>query len=240
MRLLLDGQVAPITETIGFLELPVDEAIRGYTAWQESIHAPLGRAITLEQVSGTLDQVLSSLLPLTSIISTRELFVPTASVWVAFFDNGWRGSDAAAPMSYLAQALGCRGLRMTAIPDTMDAAPADPRSRYGAVVLEVYGPEPTRFLNYVRTISVVNDGGRWCFDQSGEPFPFERVERYVGRKQDRFTSEMLSDYLDQLGLRPFDESFYLPQGTMASLIRKQGSLPPGLRNYTLAQARSEA
>src|SRR5687768_8390083 len=73
-------------------------------------------------------------------------------------------------------------------------------------VVARYGPEPNPILNFVRTISAVNDGGRWVFEQTGEPFPFEDTSRFEARrKRDRFRFEILENYLAELGLRPFEE-----------------------------------
>jgi hypothetical protein len=36
--------------------------------------------------------------------------------------------------------------------------------------------------------------------------------------RDRFTFEMLKDYLRHLGLSPFEENFYLPEGAPAWLV----------------------
>jgi hypothetical protein len=213
-------------------------AVASYGAWQHGIQAPLGRSLTTTSVSGSLEDVLGTLLPLVSIIPTRALFVPTVTSWTAYFSNGWRGTDAFAPISYLARQVGCRGLRVVAVPDTMEAAPGGRRSRYGALILELYGPSGNP-LNYVRTISLVNDDG-WSFDQSGEPFAFEETGRYAARKaRDRFTFAMLQNYLAHLGLDPFQEGFYLPPGASASLMQIQGPLPAGLREYSLSAARGE-
>jgi hypothetical protein len=138
--LLLGGKLAPITNEIGFLELPRAQAVESCSGWQRSIQEPLGRSVAKTSVNGTLEEVLCSLLPLVSVVSSRALFVPTVSSWTAFFSNGWRGTDAFPPMSYLARMVGCRGLRVVAVRDTMDAAPAKPASRYGALILELYGP----------------------------------------------------------------------------------------------------
>jgi hypothetical protein len=62
------------------------------------------------------------------------------SSWTAFFSNGWRGTEAFPAISYLARMVGCRGLRVVAVRDSMDAAPAKPASRYGGLILELYGP----------------------------------------------------------------------------------------------------
>jgi len=107
-------------------------------------------------------------------------------------------------------------------------------------MLDVFGPkQPGKFNNYVRALGASNDGGRWVFDQSGEPFAFEQVERYQERRvRDRFTFEMLKDYLRHLGLSPFEEDFYLPPGSSAWLVQKTGPFAPGHREYTLEEARA--
>lgn len=75
-----------------------------------------------------------------------------------------------------------------------------------------------------RVVSASNDGGRWVFDQFGEPFPFEKVERYQERRvRDRFTFEMLKEYL--------------PEGAPAWLVEKTGPVVASHQEYTLAQAR---
>jgi hypothetical protein len=94
-------------------------------------------------------------------------------------------------------------------------------------------------LNYVRTISLVNDDG-WSFDQSGTPLPFEELGKYSAKKvRDRFTFSMLETYLVHLGLKPFAESLYLPAGTSAILTEIHGPFPAGAREYSLSAARGE-
>lgn len=238
MRLLLDGRFAPITSEVGFIELSIERIVDGYVDWMRSIHEPQGGVILTRPLTGTLSQVFQTLLPLVSVVRSRSLFVPTRSGWVAYFDNGWRGTDAFPPVSYLAKHLGCRGMRVLAVPDTMDGASSDLRSRYGGLVWEVYGAKPNPILNIVRTLSVVNDDG-WSFDQSGTPFPFEDVASYSAkRKRDRFTFEMLKDYLAHLGVHPFDYRFYLP--AKATLIEVHRQRPPNSRDYSLLEARNEA
>jgi hypothetical protein len=240
MRLLFGGRLAPITSTVGFLEAPLADAVRTFVEWQRSIYEPKGISVTHRPVTGGLEEVLLSLLPLTSVLPRRYLFVPTASPWAAFFDNGHGGTDAFSAMSYLAQLLGCRGMRVTAIPDTIEGEFEGARGQYGGLVLEVYGPRKTHFLNYVRSVSLVNDGGSWDFSLGGTPFPFEDVSQYSARrKKDRFTFEMLERYLSELGLSPFDEEFYLPgPADAAQLVELRGPSPPGMREYTLIEARS--
>jgi hypothetical protein len=235
--LLLEERWAPVTSTMGFLELGAEQTAQAFATWQRGLMTPRGITVEVLPVSGNLEQVLSSLLPLTSGETQRHLLIPTRSAWTAYVANGWTGTDAASPMSYMARRLSIRCLRVVAVPHT-------PRKnqgvRYGAVMLDVFGPEqPGKIHNYVRALEVANDGGRWVFEQEGEPFPFEQVERYQARRvRDRFTFEMLKDYLRHLGLEPFEEDFYMPPGSRAWLIQKTGPFTTVGREYTLEEARA--
>jgi hypothetical protein len=234
--LLLDDRWAPVTSELGFLEARAEYAARAFASWQGGLQASRGIAVQARPISGSLEQVLSALLPLTDAERQRHLFLPTRGSWTAYLDNGWRGTDAGSPMSYMARTLGCRGLRVVAVPHTL----RKDKGRYGAVILEVYGPHQTDWLNYLRTLYAANDGGRWVFGQSGEPFHFERLEQYQARRvRDRFTFDMLKQYLHHLGLAPFEEDFYLPEGAPAWLVERVGPVLPTQKELTLAQVRED-
>jgi hypothetical protein len=235
--LLLEDRWAPVTSTMGFLELDAEQAAQAFATWQRGLPTSHDRTVEVLPVSGTLEQVLSSLLPLTSGERQRRyLFIPTRSAWTAYVNSVWTGTDAASAMSVMARRLSIRCLRVVAVPHTLRGD----RGRYGSVMLDVFGPEqPGKINNYVRSIYAANDGGRWVFGHSGEPFPFEQVEQYQARRVwDRFTFEMLKDYLRHLGLAPFEEDFYLPPGSSAWLIQKTGPFTTAGRDYTLAEARA--
>jgi hypothetical protein len=234
--LLLEDRWAPVTSEMGFLELGAEQAAQVFATWERGLMTP--RGITVEEfpVTGTLEQVLSRILPLSSGETQRHLFIPTRSAWTAYVANGWTGTDAASPMSAMARRLSCRGLRVVAVPHTLRGT----QGRYGSVMLEMYGPEqPGKISNTVRALAAANDGGRWVFVELGEPFLFEQVERYQARKvRDRFTFDMLKDYLRHLGLFPFEEDFYMPPGSRAWLIQKTGPFTTVGQEYTLEQARA--
>jgi hypothetical protein len=100
--------------------------------------------------------------------------------------------------------------------------------------LEMFAPIATEFLNYVRIISVVQDGGRWRFDADGTVQDFEDVEAYGRRRiAERFTDTMLADYAAALGLRPFDNEFF-PGPSV--LVRNPAVPPPGALVLTLRDA----
>ncbi len=233
--LLLDDRWAPVTSEMGFLEVDAEQAARAFAAWQAGLAAPRGISVQVKPVSGALEQTLCALLPLSSPERRRHLFMPTCSAWTGYVDNSRGGTDAASAMGHMAEALGCRGLRVVAVPNTYREGKG---GRYGSVMLEVYGPHQTAWINTVRVVSASNDGGRWAFDLIGEPFPFEQLEQYQARRvRDRFTFDMLKDYLRHLGLSPFEERFYLPQGAPAWLVEKTGPVAPSHEEFTLAQAR---
>lgn len=236
---LLGGEMAPITSEIGFLEAGCEEASRAFIEWQTPLQRDRGVTLKAERVRGTLREVLLRLQPLTSVERRKFLFVPTVGGWTAYFDNGWRGADASSTISTLALQLGCRGLRAVSAPDTIQGTGREAKGRYGAVIFELYGPNNTDFLNYVRTVSIVNDGGSWSFDQSGEPLPFEDTRAFAHRRiQERFTPSMLDRYLHELGISAFDENHFRPVETEgAVLVEKSGPLARNMREYTLKEAR---
>jgi hypothetical protein len=262
-RLLLDDRFWPMTSEIGFLEYDTEELVRQYLAWQEWAEQqefdpkalfegegvvvetyegpeappprpklPPGEAVfDVEVVEGRLEDALRALLPLTMAEPSRVLFVPTAGPWTAYFDNGSRGPDAFPPMSYLARRLRTRGLRVVAV------RPGE--GRYAASILELYGPEDREWLNVERAISAMRDGDRWRFETTGEPLPFEELERYTARRvRDRFPHELLDRYLQELGLRVFDEPFYMPD-RRAFLLRSRRPHLGQKATVTLEQARAE-
>ncbi|MFL5349254.1 MAG: hypothetical protein ACJ8AT_31020 [Hyalangium sp.] len=235
--LLLEDRWAPVTEEMGFLELGAEQAAQAFATWEREVMTPRGINVEVLPVTGTLEQALSRLLPLTSGERRRRLFIPTRSAWTAYVADQWTGTDAASPMSAMARRLSIRCLRVVAVPHTRRK---NQGVRYGAVMLEVYGPEqPGKISNTVRALAAANDGGRWVFEQSGEPFPFEQVEQYQARRlRDRFTFEMLKDYLRHLGLAPFEEDFYMPPGSCAWLIQKTGPFGTIMQEYTLEEARA--
>jgi hypothetical protein len=219
--------MAPITSTIGFVEGDCEVVSRAYLDWMGELN--LRQAA--EPVRGDLRTVLGSLLPLDNF-RARRLFVPTRGPWTAYFDNHRDGTDLT-PLSVMGQRAGGRAVRATAVPHTLSKK--NPRGQYGAVVLQVWGPDG----NSIRAVWAANDGGRWTFGQIGEPFPFERVDRYAAKTvRERFTPEMLSEYLRALSIPAFEEAFYDAGDRLACLVRRQGPLPDWYREFGLEEVRA--
>jgi hypothetical protein len=231
VRTLLSDRFAPITSAIGFLEIGLDEATDALLTWRRRLY---GDAKATERRE-PLAEVLCSLEPLTLGVRPRELLVATVSPWTAYFDCGANGGDPVSTVGYLCTVIGCRGAVAVSIPDTAGTRHEHP-GRYGAVQFELYGPDMTEFLNYIRTVSAVNDGGRWRFDANGTVQDFEDLDAYRRRrKRDRFTSDMLAGYLAALGLRPFDDDFYEPQSV---LVTSNQPVPEGGLALSLADAQA--
>lgn len=121
---------------------------------------------------------------------SRYAAIPCGS-WTLILNNGPRGTDVGLLPSQAARELGCRALRAVCVEDD--------ESDFPARILELYGPDGTAPLRSVRAIVAANDGGEWVFETTGDPLPFERSDHYSRRrKTDRFTSELLYEYLRHL------------------------------------------
>jgi len=226
---LLNDEFHPTTREVGFIELPLGDA----AAALEAVMSPT--VLRPRTVKGELGDMLSSLLPLTSVLVRRYLLVATRSRWTAYFDNGWRGTDARLPVSGVALRSKCMGMRAVANPAAWDGQKRP--VRWPSVMWEVYGPEPNPILNHVRTLVAANDGGRWKFTQNGEPFPFEDLARYESpRVADRFPAVLLLSYLQNFDIELFDASFYCGPGVLLDVARPK---PERMKEYaTFADARA--
>jgi hypothetical protein len=188
----------PVTGDFGLIQAPLNRVLVELQNW----HNSSGIEYSHTEITSSLGEAFESLLPLANS-KMRRLFVPTRSDWIACFQNGIQGSDPFPAMSYLANRMGVVAMRVCSTADM---------AKYPAVIWEVYAPESLGGeppLGYRRSISAMNDGGRWIFDESGERFPFEQVDRYEERrKRDRFTREMLGDYLRVFGIELFSDDFF--------------------------------
>lgn len=229
---LYEDRFAPITKEIGFLECDCAKAADEFARWIKRLNKR-ARVITT-RVEGELADGLLKLLPLRTL-PHRYLFVPTRSAWCGFFDNSWRGTDASGAMSVMAeQYCHCRGMRVVSVPHTHRKAKDSWKGRYGAVMLEVYAPYEIDIHNTERAIACSNDGGRWVFSEGGKPYKFENLAQYRAKKiRDRFTSDMLAEYLLHFGMRPFDADFYCPRGSSMFLVEQATRLGPEEEEYSL-------
>lgn len=231
MKTLLNERFAPITSSIGFLELPLDQAAAGLETWRRDRHPDL----RIERATEGFPDVLHRLEPLTIPGIPRELLV-SAGTWTAYFNNSLHGTDAEHKVAYLARTLSCQGLAIRAVPHTI-GLPEVSDGRYGSVQFLLFGPLDTDYINYVRTVAAACDGDRWVFVASGTQQPFEEPQAYQARRvRDRFTSEMLERYCQALGVDVFDAEAYGPD---AVFFETDLVLPKPPRSMTLSQVQEE-
>jgi len=233
MRTLLDEQFAPLTSSIGFLEVPLEKATQGLEKWRRGLYD----YVYLSRPPEAFPQVLHRLEPLMAGARPRELLVSAGDMWTAYFDCSLFGTDAVSTISHLCSTLLCTGLSVRSKPHTI-GQPGIQQGRSGSVTFELYGPLRTDFLNFVRTVSVVHDGNRWVWDTSGTVQPFEETAAYTARRvRDRFTSEMLERYCQAMGLDVFNPTIYGPD---AVLFQSGVVVPDDAVSMTLAQAQEWA
>jgi hypothetical protein len=219
----------PVTRDMGLIQAPVEAVVAGLSSW----HASIGITYRERAVTDWWEAALSALPPL-SAEKRRRLFVATESGWTACFQSGIDGSDPFPAMSFLAEKLGVLAMRVCSSPVG---------AQWPANVWEVYAPPALGGvppLHYRRSVCAMNDGGRWVFEQSGEPFDFEDRSRYSAtRKRDRFDRDLLTQYLEHFGLRPFSDSFYLvsPESPAVILEAKQ-RWEAAVPEFTLAEVKA--
>ncbi|ATQ44723.1 hypothetical protein [Caulobacter mirabilis] len=220
----------PVTSDMGLIEAPAAAVASEFAAW----HGGLGIHYRREEITSSLAASLARLEPL-SAVTDRRLFVSTLSGWTAFFQNGVAGSDPFPPMSFLAQHMRVRAMRVCRSPDG---------ARWPAVIWEVYAPpelggDPV--LGIRRSIAAANDGGRWVFEEAGERFDFEEADRYdLPKKRDRFPPELLAQYLAEFRMAPWSDDFYdIRPGSPAIFLDRSNPLSGRsgavAKSYTLEQ-----
>jgi len=235
LKALFDNQFAPITFRFGFVECPFPRFADAFVSWHRGLDIKFGTTTEMTHFNSPLVEALSRLEPLTTPLD-RYLLVETRSEWSAIFSNGLRVNDVFSPVSYLAEALRCRGLEISCTPDRSAVPSEDIIRPYGATMFSLYGAQKTDWLNRIRRISAYNEGDHWVFQAKGEIQPYERVEHYQKRKiADRFTPELLESYCRALSIEPFEEKFYGSRCLLAETTKR--AAPPGPA-MSIAEARS--
>jgi hypothetical protein len=216
----------PVTSDFGMIRSDVETVVPIRTKQYEDS----GQTISSDWLSGSLGECFSLLEPL-SPAATKELFLSAGAGWTVYYSNGARGSDPFLPMYQLSRALGVTALR---------ACATRAGAKYAAVILEVYDTPQAGGNKYGRrrSIAAANDGGRWVFEQSGEPFDFEDTACYGARKKaDRFTREMLLSYLDALGAPRLTDETLQPGGQCKGALLKRPD-HAHLPKYSLEEAKA--
>lgn len=227
MRTLASEEFAPITSAVGYLELPLEEAVSAMTEWVGTLRP----WVVAKPTSEPFPAVLRCLEPLIGGSRPRQLLVSVGPRWTAYFDCLLRGTDPVGPIGHLSRTVRCQGVVVDCTP-TMKEVPGVRPARYGSVQFQLFGPLATDFINYVRTVYVAFDGSKWEFGANGVEQAFEEPSRYKARRvRDRFTSDMLERYCQALGIDVFNVDAYGPD---AVLIESGDPVPPTATVKSLA------
>ena len=184
---LPSSSAGPVTQEVGFINAPAATV----APW----HCDgLGEDWRIGQpVWQSLGDAAADLAP--SPVYTRSAVVPVDG-WTLLLTNGPLGTDVGMVPSLAARELHSRAIRAVCV--------ADGEDKYSARILGVFGPDGGGPLLSRRSIAAANDGGRWVFETSGDPFPFERLDQYTRRrKSERLTPDTLYEYLRKLDV-PID------------------------------------
>lgn len=210
MASLLEAPAAPFVRKMGFFNVAFDTARAGVRDWLEQTKGRQGHTVTDQALSGPLEEVLRSLLPLTMPDIERRLLITTDGAWTAYFDNLQSGTDRSA-IGALSRRMRCDAVHFVA--------------RREAIVLTVYGAQPTSTgSNTIRDLRAFRDMSGWEFQQSGTPLPFEDTSAYRSAQVEaRFTLDLLERYLRAMGIRAFQWDFYRPSAACLIATRKNAS-----------------
>jgi hypothetical protein len=223
MRFLFDGKYAPLTDMMSFINKPVESVIRAHEQWTTNQTVPIVKKKT--EFSGDFEQLLLKSLPFK--YPWRDIYFEAKNGWTGHYTN----------LNTLSYAANNVARLLNAIMIYVSAIPSD----HGRIVNGWGGGAFSYYTGYdqIRHI-MLSDQDRWEFDNFGNPFPFENIEKYNERfARNRFTPEMLDRYLNEFGIYFFREDFYLPSGSKAYIIEKIRPPYENERSKTLEEMRKE-
>jgi len=191
---LFNDELHPISSTIAFIENDINTITSELIAWQNPLINKFNNTLQSKVINEDLKKTMLSLCPLTTIEKRRYLLIPTKSKWTAFFDNGHMGTDRTAP-----EVLGEK-LNSKVIYISFDTIEEENVFDYYDLIDGDYGLK--------RAISVTKES-KWEFNQYGNALSFEDIEKYKLRTiKERFTIDMLNNYLKEFSIDIFNEDFY--------------------------------
>lgn len=216
---LLGGPLSPIGWSVGWIELPKDDVLSALLAWRRK----LGQSPAVDHLSEPWPACLGRLDPLEAQWTT-ELVLPHGPDWTCYLNNDLGGGDPFPAVGYLSKVLGRRAVIAVHHPPTPPG--------HASTQFQLFGPDGEPPLMYLRTLAAHAEDGRWTWDVSGVPQPYERPERYTRRlKRERLDRPLLVEYLAALGIPVDDDTSY----GSATVVRQRFRW--GTRKQSLAQVR---
>jgi hypothetical protein len=233
-KLLLGGEWAPVTNKIAFIKQPLDDAAVEWRKWVQGSPYQARDGIGVTEHQGTLTELLSKLLPLG--YGTRWLLLETANPeWTAVMENTTGDANFYYQLrEHFSEGNGIPTVEVKDEPKNMKRIPDEmARGRWGGRKLTVYDK-----AGYRRSIDLYHSEP-WKFSHGGEPYEFEDVEQYSApRPLDCFPHETLVHICRNLGLDPFEEDFYVPNGRAFIVELLFEGKSSDEKKYTLAEARA--
>jgi hypothetical protein len=208
-----------------------------YMKWRHEIQQEWGDfGLIVQTMDRDFASIIKSLYPLTNIIATKVAFVATSNPnTCAYFDNGWQGSDSDPVAAVLAERLKVKALRVASVPNTVGLRSIDVVAQhYGIELISVFSPDGA----YERSLYVANDGGRWVFDNTGVPYPFEDQSAYSNKSvRSRFDRSKLERVLDGLGLPALSLAWYQGASAPSYVIERTKGLSKEMIYYPFGDPR---
>jgi hypothetical protein len=224
VTVFLGGAASPVGWAVQYVHAPFDAVLGHLVRWRRE--PPLSQRLEVSDPQ-PFPQVLDAFVPFQSPW-TRELVLPCGD-WTAYLNNSIGGGDPSASIAVVARQLGVRWVMGM---NTLRHGPG-----HQATQLWVCGPAGKPPQLYERTLAAYAADGRWGWSQSGDPFPFEDLDRYQARrKRDRFDRALLLRYLEALGI-PADDDAYGDGVIVQQRADWHHERPP--RVVTLAEARAD-
>lgn len=196
----------------GLIESPIARTLELFGTHTRADQAQM----RVERSQATPSEALEYLSRLT--FPATRLALLDRGAWTAVLTNSRNGSDFNDHQGWAARLLASRTIRVVdAEARWWRRGNVRERLTYEARIFELHGPDGST----IRSIACADDGGRWVFETTGEPFPIEASFAYdAARKKDRFTRDNLHDLLKAIGPGPLTEPAVLTAPRCALLSER--------------------
>jgi len=198
-----------ILQGYGLIEAPIDAVVKPFGTHKRADQAEMRVRTTTDSVQDAIAFLAVRTHPATHLV------LVDMGPWTAVLTNQRSGSDFMDHRHWATKAVGVRTIRVVDAKARWWTREAlRERLGYEARMFEMHGPDGA----LIRSIACADDGGRWVFATSGEPFPIEASFAYGAlRKRDRFTSANLADLMALVGPGVLTEDRFLNASRYALL-----------------------
>ena len=242
---LAGGRYEPTTYNLVFFRGDYRRVATYYQDWAKNIIFPQFLTNTEENLAG--EAIFDALNPLTRAES-KIIFAQCRNGWTVMLTNSPKPVDYTTIMwnmkkKYLLDSVFIRYVPNIYPPKNYKELEKY-RESYGSIRLTYYNGSGQKICgnNRGRSLHLGREGVRkWFFQSSGNPFEFEDTNVYSKHKvTDRFSPEILLHYARQLGIDPYNLSFYTGPALVCNVDAPwMHEDPESLRPLSFAQARKE-